>query len=104
MARDRDTWRFADGSAWDLAERSRSIGVLNVTPDSFPDGSRWLDPDRAIARGMEMAEEGADAIDVGGESTRPGSLPVPLEEEIRRAVPVVRELRRRLPPGAIRIS
>lgn len=70
------------------------MGVLNVTPDSFSDGGRWVDPERAIAHGMEMAEQGAGIIDVGGESTRPGAEPVGSAEEIRRVVEVVAELSR----------
>jgi len=68
------------------------MGVLNVTPDSFSDGGRWFDPDAAIARGLEMAAEGADVVDVGGESTRPGAEPVDAAEERRRVVPVVEAL------------
>ena len=68
------------------------MGVLNVTPDSFSDGGRWLDPEAAVAHGREMAAEGADIIDVGGESTRPGALPVSEEEELRRVLPVVEAL------------
>jgi dihydropteroate synthase len=69
------------------------MGVLNVTPDSFSDGGAYLDPEAAIARGLEMVAEGADVIDVGGESTRPGAEPVPEDEEIRRVVPVIEALR-----------
>jgi dihydropteroate synthase len=79
------------------------MGVLNVTPDSFYDGGRWHDPEAALARGCEMALEGADVIDVGGESTRPGAAPVPEDEELRRVVPVVRELAGAL-GGRARIS
>lgn len=68
------------------------MGVLNVTPDSFSDGGRWLDPEAAVAHGREMAAEGADIIDVGGESTRPGALPVSEDEELRRVLPVVEAL------------
>ncbi|HEX2117644.1 MAG TPA: dihydropteroate synthase, partial [Acidimicrobiales bacterium] len=68
------------------------MGVLNVTPDSFSDGGRWLDPGAAVAHGLGMVEEGADVVDVGGESTRPGAEPVPLDEELRRVVPVVEAL------------
>ncbi|MHB8669775.1 MAG: dihydropteroate synthase [Acidimicrobiales bacterium] len=68
------------------------MGVLNVTPDSFSDGGRWLDPDAAIAHGLEMVAEGAEVVDVGGESTRPGAAPVAAAEERRRVVPVVRAL------------
>jgi dihydropteroate synthase len=72
--------------------RCRVMGILNVTPDSFSDGGRWLDPDVAIARGHQLAADGADLVDVGGESTRPGAHRVPVEEELRRVLPVVREL------------
>lgn len=65
---------------------------MNVTPDSFSDGGRWFDPAAAIAHGRAMAAEGADLIDVGGESTRPGARPVAIEEEMRRVLPVVEAL------------
>ncbi len=70
------------------------MGILNVTPDSFSDGGRFFDPERAAARGLEMAAEGADIIDVGGESTRPGAVPVPAAEELARVIPVIKALRR----------
>ena len=68
------------------------MGVLNVTPDSFSDGGRYLDPDRAVAHGLDMARQGADVVDVGGESSRPGAVPVLEAEELRRVVPVVAAL------------
>jgi dihydropteroate synthase len=68
------------------------MGVLNVTPDSFSDGGRWLDPDAAVDHGLAMAAEGADVVDVGGESTRPGAAEVPADEELRRVVPVIKAL------------
>nr|WP_214107503.1 dihydropteroate synthase [Acrocarpospora catenulata] len=68
------------------------MGVVNVTPDSFSDGGRWFDVDAAVARGLELVAEGADLVDVGGESTRPGAARVPLEEELRRVTPVIRAL------------
>jgi dihydropteroate synthase len=68
------------------------MGVLNVTPDSFSDGGRWLDPGAAVAHGLQMAAEGADVVDVGGESTRPGADPVDQAEELRRVLPVVEAL------------
>jgi len=71
------------------------MGILNVTPDSFSDGGSYGGSEEAAARGAEMAAEGADVIDVGGESTRPGSRPVPEDEEIGRVVPVIRALRER---------
>ena len=69
------------------------MGVLNVTPDSFSDGGEYFDPATAVQHGVEMSEEGADIIDIGGESTRPGSLPVSREEELRRVLPVLEQLR-----------
>jgi dihydropteroate synthase len=72
------------------------MGVLNVTPDSFSDGGRFLEHDAAVAHGLRMQAEGADVIDVGGESSRPGSEPISVEEEIRRVVPVIEQLTRRV--------
>jgi dihydropteroate synthase len=68
------------------------MGVLNVTPDSFSDGGRYFAQDRAVARALEMEAEGADLIDIGGESTRPGAQPISLEEERRRVLPVIERL------------
>jgi dihydropteroate synthase len=73
-------------------DRCLVIGAVNVTPDSFSDGGRFYRPDEAIARGVAMLEAGADAVDVGGESTRPGALRVPEDEERRRVLPVIAEL------------
>src|SRR5437763_9124615 len=75
------------------------MGVLNVTPDSFSDGGRWLDPEAAVAHGLAMAAAGADVVDVGGESTRPGAEEVPADEERRRVVPVIERL-----AGHVRVS
>ena len=77
-----------------LCYRGRPLimGILNVTPDSFSDGGTYRSPEAALRRGLAMAQEGADLIDIGGESTRPGSRGVPLEEELRRTIPVVRRL------------
>jgi len=72
--------------------RTRVMGVINVTPDSFSDGGRWLDPETAIAHGLSLVAEGADLIDVGGESTRPGAIRIDPEEELRRVIPVVQGL------------
>jgi dihydropteroate synthase len=77
-----------------LGERTLVMGVLNVTPDSFSDGGRYFAVDRAVAHGLEMVRQGADWIDVGGESARPGAEPVPADEELRRVLPVIRGLRR----------
>lgn len=75
----------------------RIMGVLNVTPDSFSDGGRYLDPDAAIAHGLELVEQGAAILDVGGESTRPGADPVDAREELARVLPVVEGLAARVP-------
>jgi len=83
------------------ASRPLVMGVINVTPDSFSDGGRFLETDRAVAHGVKMAEEGADLIDVGGESTRPGADPVSSDEERRRILPVVRALAERGIPVSV---
>lgn len=80
------------GREWELGPRTMIMGILNVTPDSFSDGGRFIERGRAVERGLEMFEEGADFIDVGGESTRPGAIPVGAEEEMDRVVPVVEAL------------
>lgn len=80
----------------ELGRRTSIMGVLNVTPDSFSDGGLFLDPGRALEHAHRMVEEGADLIDIGGESTRPGSLPVPVGEELRRVLPVIRTLAKEL--------
>jgi dihydropteroate synthase len=75
------------------------MGILNVTPDSFSDGGQWFERDRAVGRGRAMVAEGADIVDVGGESTRPGAEPVPVDKELTRVVPVVEAL-----AGEVRVS
>ena len=90
MANDSKTWRCGK---YELSfDRPRIMGVLNVTPDSFSDGGEHFDPDAAIEYGLAMLDAGADIIDVGGESTRPGFTPVNPDEEARRVLPVVRAL------------
>lgn len=79
---------------FNLGERTLLMGILNVTPDSFSDGGLYFNQQQAIAHGLRMAQEGADIIDVGGESTRPGSKPLDLEEELRRVLPVIEVLSR----------
>jgi dihydropteroate synthase len=83
-------------SQLDLETRVQIMGVLNVTPDSFSDGGEYVDVDRAVARAFEIEAEGADLLDVGGESTRPGSQFVDVEEELRRVIPVLERLAGRL--------
>ena len=84
-----------DKQTLELGERSLLMGTINVTPDSFSDGDRFFQTEKAIKQGELLASEGADLLDVGGESTRPFSDPVPLEEELRRVIPVVSELAKR---------
>ena len=84
-------WRFA-GAEYRPADVPRLMGIVNVTPDSFSDGGRFFEIDRAIDRGRELVDEGADFLDVGGESTRPGAAPVPQAEERRRVIPVIEQL------------
>ena len=85
-------WKTARRS-FDLTRRGLIMGVLNVTPDSFSDGGQYLDPDAAVAQARRMESEGADIIDIGGESTRPGALEVTASEEMRRILPVIEAVR-----------
>lgn len=80
----------------DFSKKTYVMGILNVTPDSFTDGGRFFMKDSAVEHGIRMVEDGADIIDIGGESTRPGSDPVAYEEEIRRTIPVIESLARRV--------
>jgi len=89
-------WWSCCGRRLDLHDRPLLMGILNVTPDSFSDGGKYLSCDAAVAHGVALAEEGADIVDVGGESTRPGAAPVSAAEESRRVVPVIRELAQRV--------
>ena len=76
-------------------DRPRVMGIVNVTPDSFSDGGAHFDADSAIAHGLQLAEEGAAILDIGGESTRPGAQEIPIEEELRRTIPVIEALAKR---------
>lgn len=82
-----------NGYRLDLSRRTHIMGILNVTPDSFSDGGLYLDTENAFRRAIEIEKEGADIIDIGGESTRPGSLPLSPEEEINRVIPVIERLK-----------
>ncbi len=95
MPRKRFEWKIRDRML-SLGERTLIVGILNVTPDSFSDGGKYHDPDAAFARAIELEEEGADIIDIGAESTRPGSTRVSEAEELRRLVPVLKRLRGKL--------
>src|SRR4051794_31304833 len=81
-------WQCRD-VRFEIGARPLVMGIVNVTPDSFSDGGHFTGPTQAVEHALALAAEGADILDVGGESTRPGSDPIPLEEELRRVVPVV---------------
>jgi dihydropteroate synthase len=87
------SYRLHDGLTLELGRRTMIMGILNVTPDSFSDGGRYDAVEAAVERAKEMEAEGADLIDIGGESTRPGHDAVPLDEELRRVIPVVQAVR-----------
>jgi dihydropteroate synthase len=93
--RKRFEWKLRDRTL-NLGDRTLIIGVLNVTPDSFSDGGAYLDPDRAFARAIELEELGADILDIGAESTRPGAVRISEAEELRRLVPVLKRLKGKL--------
>lgn len=84
----------ADGHHLDLLSRTHIMGILNITPDSFSDGGLYLDTEKAVEHALRLADDGADIIDIGGESTRPYSQRVPLEEELKRVIPVIEGIRR----------
>jgi len=88
-------WKVGDG-VFNVSRQGLIIGVLNVTPDSFSDGGKFFAAEKAIEHGLRMVAEGADIIDVGGESTRPGAEPVAAEEELRRIIPVIEKLRAKI--------
>lgn len=89
-------WKLAHGRSLELGRNARVMGVLNLTPDSFSDGGRFTELDRALDQADRMVAEGADIIDVGGESTRPGGDPVAAEEEQHRVLPVIEALAQRI--------
>ncbi len=86
-------WKIRDREI-DLSNRARVMGIINATPDSFSDGGSFLDPQAALAHGLQMVAEGAEILDIGGESTRPGAQSVEADEEIRRVLPIIQALRR----------
>ena len=88
-------WKI-DTRVFDVSRHGLIMGVLNVTPDSFSDGGEFFAADKATERGLEIVAQGADVIDVGGESARPGAEPVTLEEELRRVIPVIQNLRSKI--------
>ncbi len=103
--------RMAEGSVWrcrehafSLGERTLLMGIVNVTPDSFSDGGRFLGADDAVKHALQMAADGADILDVGGESTRPGAADVSLDEELARVLPVIDGIRAELPDVPLSID
>ena len=84
---------LVNGKEYTLGQRTWIMGVINITPDSFSDGGFHFDKDKAVERGLQLREEGSDIIDIGGESTRPGSEPITAKEELRRVIPVISALR-----------
>jgi dihydropteroate synthase len=90
------SYTFHDDLKLELGSRTLIMGILNATPDSFSDGGRYDAVEAAVARAEQMAAEGADIIDIGGESTRPGHAPVTEEEELQRIIPVIRAVRERV--------
>ncbi len=96
---------------WQLRDRTlsfsgcpRVMGIVNVTPDSFSDGGKFFDPERAVAHALQLLDEGAELLDIGGESTRPGSEPVGVEEELRRVIPVIRGIQSKRPEACLSID
>src|ERR671915_166439 len=96
-------WRFRDREL-PLGERTLVMGIVNVTPDSFSDGGMFADADAAMKHGLRLLDEGADLLDVGGESTRPGSDPVSADEERERVLPVIEGLRREAPEAVLSVD
>jgi dihydropteroate synthase len=94
---DATCWKIG-GTTLDLTSRAILMGVLNVTPDSFSDGGQFFATEAAVKHGVEMAQHGAEIIDVGGESTRPGSSPISAEEELDRVLPVIEQINRSVRP------
>src|SRR5207245_6799315 len=96
-------WKVGN-RVFNVSRQGLIMGVLNVTPDSFSDGGKFFELEKAIEHGVKMAAEGADVIDVGGESTRPGAEPVAAGEELRRAIPVIERLRAKIDRKSTRLN
>jgi dihydropteroate synthase len=88
----------------EIGRRTLVMGIVNVTPDSFSDGGRYITLEAAVAHARRLVEEGADILDIGGESTRPGAEPVPLNEELRRVIPAIRAVREALPDVCLSVD
>jgi dihydropteroate synthase len=97
-------YQLSEGVPLELGNRTLIMGILNATPDSFSDGGKYMDVDAAVRHARDMAEQGADILDIGGESTRPGFEAVDAEEEIRRVVPIIAAVREALPGMALSID
>ena len=97
------TFHF-NGQHWRLGQRTYIMGILNITPDSFSDGGRYRCPDSALRQAETLISGGADMVDIGGESTRPGHLPVAADEEWQRIYPVLREMKRRWPETPVSVD
>lgn len=82
---------------WKFKNRTYLMGILNITPDSFSDGGKYIDIDKAVSHGLKLYKDGADIIDIGGESSRPGSKPISSKEEIRRILPIIKKLAKKIP-------
>lgn len=89
------TWCFSE-TTWELGRTPKIMGIVNVTPDSFSDGGEWFSSAKAIDHALELVEQGADILDIGGESTRPGATPVSVEDELQRVIPVIDQLADRI--------
>jgi dihydropteroate synthase len=97
------TWT-TNRRTFEIGDRALLMGILNITPDSFSDGGRYITPETALEHAAEMLEAGADILDIGGESTRPGAGAVPLDEELRRVIPAIEAITTRFPECAISID
>lgn len=98
------TYDFGGGAKLEFGKRTLIMGILNATPDSFSDGGNYNTVETAVAHAVQMAKDGADLIDIGGESTRPGSEKVSLEEELQRVIPVIQAIREALPTMPLSID
>src|SRR6266446_10061207 len=85
-------WEIGE-RVFDLSQQGLIMGILNITPDSFSDGGEFFSVEKAVEHGLRLGAEGAQIVDVGGESTRPGAEPVSIDEELRRVIPVIKKLR-----------
>jgi dihydropteroate synthase len=102
---ERKSWHIPCGpTALDLGLRTHIMGILNVTPDSFSDGGRYMDEQQAVTHALAMLADGADIIDIGGESTRPGHVPIDADEELRRVLPAIRAIRAAAPQALISVD